>query len=709
MSYLNSGLLSTYNSLTDKHLAGYFSNTRIRRHLRRAGLITRSGRIVSDKEYRLKLVRRDHQRHVRECLAQAIFHKVLNMEHQHQVEMKRTLEEFSRRERVHKLKMERSKRCDEDIIPLLSPKPPSGPRNGHKESPGPEEEHLESSESVSENMSVHPQEMEAPGSSRPNTAPGKMLRPHWLQPIHRNKTSVQTSPGCRHQDSLDNSEQLLTGMDKELRSVTMAEYSRGMSPYQLPLINFSTPVPPPTKRTLKGSPNAMVRGRRLRPTTAPNIPAVEKDSKFRKTSVHSNVSVTMVYYGKSVHLSHEDMDKRDEVKVFQQHCGGENLCVYKGKLMEEETFQFVSRRHQGFPFSLTFFLNGMQVDRLSSCCEFKHRVGSRLGGKHGHFGFIGVNGSSPCYKCIISMGLDKMPTPPKRTKEDMAKGSFPDNSQEIAKEAKEVEQDIEQDAQIHLQSEPRKEQNEDESMETQAKDIDEDKANDDYNDDFDADDERGDEDREETKPAVKDPSSSSDRRDSQVDKDDGGTVNHQRENEDKYSGSEFEEDVVAEDKKSPSCSYRSTPTRSREDSDSEAEEVSEAGRNEEGQLEKEEGQLPEELPETEIPACADEKDHHGQGEQKEEPDGHGSDTSSPTPPQTTAGATVGDTGAHETEAEGSGSAGLELSNDASITHPQEGQEVGKSDAELNGGDNEAKPEECSGDSEPERGEYPDAI
>lgn len=63
-----------------------------------------------------------------------------------------------------------------------------------------------------------------------------------------------------------------------------------------------------------------------------------------------------------------------------------------------ETFQFVSRRHRGYPFSLTFFLNGLQVERLSSCCEFKHRRASRLGGRHRHFGFCSVEGASPCYK-----------------------------------------------------------------------------------------------------------------------------------------------------------------------------------------------------------------------------------------------------------------------------------------------------------------------
>lgn len=35
-----------------------------------------------------------------------------------------------------------------------------------------------------------------------------------------------------------------------------------------------------------------------------------------------------------MHLSHDDSDYRDEIKVYQQHCGGENLCVYKGKLLE---------------------------------------------------------------------------------------------------------------------------------------------------------------------------------------------------------------------------------------------------------------------------------------------------------------------------------------------------------------------------------------
>ncbi|XP_060890785.1 glutamate-rich protein 3 [Labrus mixtus] len=478
MSHLSPGLLSAYNSLTDKHLAGYFSNTRIRRHLQRAGLITRSGRIVPDKEYRHKLIQRSHQKHVRECLAQAIFHKVLELERVHQIEIKRKLEEFARRERVHKIKVERSKRYEEEIVHILSPRPPTGARGIRKQHSGPDGEHSESSES--------------PGSSRPNTAPGKMQRPVRLKPIHSNSTTAslrRSSPYRLHEFSNDNNQPFNCTVNKESRRpFNTMEASQGISPYILPVINnFVTPVPPPTKRIDRGfklNPSSTLRGRRLRPTTASSGADITEDPPMLRSSVHqSRVCVNMMYFGKSVHLSHDLTDMRDEVRVFQQHCGGENLCVFKGKLCEGETFQFISRRHRGFPFSLTFFLNGLQVERLSSCCEFKHRKGSRLGGRHGHFGFCGVEGASPCYKCIIAMGLDKKPTPPpKRVKEDRGR----EESVFTLKEAPEMRA---QRTGSHSESETVRAQD----MEVQVKEEtaaeEEDKVRDDYEEDFEADDE----------------------------------------------------------------------------------------------------------------------------------------------------------------------------------------------------------------------------
>ncbi|XP_037104868.1 glutamate-rich protein 3 isoform X2 [Syngnathus acus] len=411
MSHFNPGLISAYNSLTDKHLSSYFSSTRIRRHLQRAGLITRSGRIVPDKEYKHKILQKVHQKHVRECLAQAIFLKVLEMERLHQMEIKRKLEEFARRERVHKMKVARTKRFEEDVQ-MMSPHPPVGARAVRKQHSGPVGGHYASSES--------------PCSSRPNTAPGTMQRPARLKPIRS---------GANKRRSAHKVNQAFSDYTKERESgkhePTAWDPPPGVSPYCLPVLNnFVTPLPPATKKKNRGpgcNPSgtpSLRGGRRLRPaTTFSAVDTNEERSLVRISEPQSKVRVTMVYFGKSVHLSHDSEDPRDEVRVFQQHCGGENLCVYKGKLREGETFQFVSRRHRGFPFSLTFFLNGLQVERLSSCCEFKHRRGPRLGGRHGHFGFSVVERASPCYKCIIAMGLDKKPAPPPMKVQD-ARGSF---------------------------------------------------------------------------------------------------------------------------------------------------------------------------------------------------------------------------------------------------------------------------------------------
>uniref|UniRef100_A0A3P9A727 DUF4590 domain-containing protein n=2 Tax=Esox lucius TaxID=8010 RepID=A0A3P9A727_ESOLU len=604
MSHVNPGLLSAYNSLTDKHLTGYFNNTRIRRHLQRVGLITRSGRIVPDKEYRIRVMQKAHQRNVRECLAQAVFHKVLHMERLHQIEIKRKLEDFARRERVHKMKVERSKRYEDDVIQILSPRPPTGPRVSHALHSGPEGEHSESSES--------------PGSSRPNTAPGKMQRPVRLKPINSSRTRASkrhTFP-YRPQDGSHHTEQPFNcTIDKEpRRQVTVTESSPGVSPYRLPVINnFVTPVPPPPKKKerggFKGTPTGTLRGRRLRPTTAPNGLNMTEDLDPVRTSVQSKVCVSMVYFGKTVHLSHDLMDLRDEVKVFQQHCGGENLCVFRGRVQEAETFQFVSRRHRGFPFSLTFFLNGLQVERLSSCCEFKHRKGSRLGGRNGHFGFSKVEGASPCYRCIIAMGLDKKPTPPpKRIKEDIMVDSPSNTGKGTAGEEEEK---------VSC-SQPEPETIQAQNMETvnnEDKPSEDDKPKDDYDEDFEADEE--DEDGHPQKEKNFAPASR-EREEDQQEIDDHSDVE------------DYEKD---EQKRSMSGSSSSGSERD----DSEADD-------EEDQTVKQGADIPKNPEEEALPQAEQEKDTvttttsatiAPDSDQQPTEDGTDMETSSPTPPQTT--------------------------------------------------------------------------
>ncbi|XP_057551312.1 glutamate-rich protein 3 [Hippopotamus amphibius kiboko] len=415
-SFLNrKRLLAAYNSLTDKHLAGYFNNTRIRRHLLRSGLITRNGRILSEKEYKLNIMKRDHQKYIRECLAQAIFHKVLEMERYHQLEIKKKLETLARKERIQRFKGEHTRWTMENNMPILSPHPPVGPKTNRGHSVLVDEGH---SSPV------------APTAPRPYTAPGNMQPPIRLQPLPSNPavgTAPKVTSGSRSKTSLlENEAPFSTGGKKAVMKFRNSmDNSQGMNRYQFPDINcymmpIPPPLPPPSGKITRESRPETWRRRRFRPTTAPNglEPLFTRDPRrIHKTPLHSNAAITMIYLGKNVHLAYDHSDFRDEIKVYQQHCGGENLCVYTGKLLEKETFQFISKRHHGFPFSLTFFLNGIQVNRLSSCCEYKHRKGSRLGGKRGYFGFVCVERSSPCYKCIIAMGLDKKTTSPKPRKE----------------------------------------------------------------------------------------------------------------------------------------------------------------------------------------------------------------------------------------------------------------------------------------------------
>ncbi|XP_069863399.1 glutamate-rich protein 3 isoform X2 [Dipodomys merriami] len=367
------GLLAAYNSLTDKHLVGYFNNARIRRHLLRSGL------------------------------------------RYHQLEIKKKLETLARKEQVQQFKGEHTRKFIENNMPILSPHPPAGPKTSRGHS-------VLIDERYSSPLT--------PTAPRPYTAPGIMRPPIRLQPLPNNHAGRSVSKRTLRSRSktslLENEVPFPIGGKKSmLKFRNSMDFSQRIFPYQLPYIeNYLRSIPPPSPplngKITRENRSETWRRRRFRPTTAPTglEPLFTRDpGRINKPSLHSNALITMIYLGKSVHLSYGDTAFQDEIKIYQQHCGGENLCVYTGTVLEKDTFQFISKRHHGFPFSLTFFLNGIQVNRLSSCCEYKHRKGSRLGGKRGYFGFVCVEKASPCYKCIIAMGLDRKPPLAKPRKE----------------------------------------------------------------------------------------------------------------------------------------------------------------------------------------------------------------------------------------------------------------------------------------------------
>ncbi|NXO41441.1 ERIC3 protein, partial [Locustella ochotensis] len=190
--------------------------------------------------------------------------------------------------------------------------------------------------------------------------------------------------------------------------------------YRLPVASRClVPAPPPSPRARRRRRRALMLRpepstvRRFYPTTAFNEQVLIKNTRgYPKSPLCSNAFVTMVYRGKSKHVSLREF--KDEIRVDQQHCGTENICVYRGELLEGDTFQFTSKRHLGFPFSLTFYLNGLQVERLSSCCEYRYQRCSQLRGTNSYFRVLHVTGAPPCYRCITAMGLDKKLLPPKK-------------------------------------------------------------------------------------------------------------------------------------------------------------------------------------------------------------------------------------------------------------------------------------------------------
>ena len=109
----------------------------------------------------------------------------------------------------------------------------------------------------------------------------------------------------------------------------------------------------------------------------------------------------------------------DEILIMQQHCGGENLIVYRGaskpngninkettlyiknEIFFLEIFAFESRRHVDYPFALAFYLNGVINIRLSICCESRCNGFTRIGGKHGLFAITNVENGKPCRRYIV--------------------------------------------------------------------------------------------------------------------------------------------------------------------------------------------------------------------------------------------------------------------------------------------------------------------
>ncbi|XP_077335275.1 uncharacterized protein LOC143981357 [Lithobates pipiens] len=170
-------------------------------------------------------------------------------------------------------------------------------------------------------------------------------------------------------------------------------------------INYSIPFIPNLLRTPQELPNPAAAKTTSQPQQSFNSIYQISQSSFghNNTSAQmlnkrSNVKMILQYLGTGFSITNEMINPKDEVSMFQQICGGESICVFKGYLSPGEKFQMVSRRHYGYTFSASIYINGLIAARISACCEYRYRVGFQQG-RRGCFRITELSGGKPCHRC----------------------------------------------------------------------------------------------------------------------------------------------------------------------------------------------------------------------------------------------------------------------------------------------------------------------
>lgn len=72
--------MANYNSLKDEHLADYFNNPNIIKHLWKMGLLTKDGQIVSEGTFKRNAAQMDHKVRTKDLLADSILRTAVEME-----------------------------------------------------------------------------------------------------------------------------------------------------------------------------------------------------------------------------------------------------------------------------------------------------------------------------------------------------------------------------------------------------------------------------------------------------------------------------------------------------------------------------------------------------------------------------------------------------------------------------------------------------
>lgn len=440
------GPLGTYNSLTDQHLTHYFKKPSVKRQLRNAGLITKEGTIIPDSIRKLRETEKQQQKQAHEFLANAIVQKTLELERLREAEIQHHLDDINKIELVERIKSARSKStknhaslpyqsaskfsqsADSLSLPLLQTRD----YNWNKSSfpfnytlPDYMLENIKNFDKV--NKEEYPL-----GSQQ--IKKGSSAKLHKERKNENFDYQRSKSAGAKLKN-IDSHNQIYKNAFKVLLNSSVSPYlspilskGKSISNIQRNLsANFRTRKK--SKSINKNKKNNQHKiSKIIEEPTAVNLYESHNNNnmeyfKIKKPVLQVSEScckVTLCFHGATSTYAWMIPHIYQEVHIIQQHCGGNSICIFKKQLQAEDIFTFVSRRHRGYPFSITIFIDSIRHLRLSTCCEYRYQCGSKLGGKRGQFTLIDVQGSKPCFRCQVeeSLGIyrPRHPPPSKYTK-----------------------------------------------------------------------------------------------------------------------------------------------------------------------------------------------------------------------------------------------------------------------------------------------------
>ncbi|CAH8625429.1 unnamed protein product [Heterobilharzia americana] len=411
--------LEAYNSLMDKHLVNYFSTNRMKKHLIDNGLITENDEVVSEAEYKEIQNRENQKRAILQIIAHAIIEKSLEVERIRQGKLQRNLEEICRLHRIRKLKEERQKHYEEFLLSKLVAKSPRSSENLQPlgiYSPGNIKSQSSASNIDGNIRTIRYSKMKDHYDGQYNPLLVKRQRQQQSlfkkSPRKNNKSSKTSLKHSRHKscDKRDRNEEEGRQVIGDFHDTNKEEFkskndrihttkNESINIHEISVshdenankkakkIKTSTDKQKQTSKNKRNQTSCIVKFMYL--GVSRSEVSKTQDSIDRQKTATGRINSVNVSNPSSVRL----------ITVIQQPNGGNTHTVFKGLLQPGDIFQITSRRVYGFPFSLTFYVDGKQYTRISTCCEYRHKTGIRLGGKNGHFLYLTVEGSFPCYKC----------------------------------------------------------------------------------------------------------------------------------------------------------------------------------------------------------------------------------------------------------------------------------------------------------------------